>query len=64
MMKLLNRTMFGFASQAFDVAVIGGGPGGIFIINKATLLPSRLHSLASRLLVSKAEGHSEALALT
>jgi hypothetical protein len=29
MLRLFNRQSFGFANRAFDLAIIGGGPGGI-----------------------------------
>jgi len=30
MLKLFNRVGYGFSNKTYDVAVIGGGPGGNF----------------------------------
>ena len=43
MYKLFNRVAFNF-SKSYDVAVIGGGPGGKPLDIQDTWLPSRLHS--------------------
>lgn len=55
-----NNLVFRFATKAYDLAVIGGGPGG----NDCHLLkdmspPSRVHNLDSIPYVSKKEALSE-----
>ena len=43
MYKLFNRVAFNF-SKSYDVAVIGGGPGGKPLDIQDTWLPSRPHN--------------------
>ena len=42
MLKLFNRIGYGFSNKTYDVAVIGGGPGGNFQPIQVMQLPSRL----------------------
>lgn len=44
MFKLFNRISYGFSGKAYDLAVIGGGPGGKGSFIKDTSLLSRLPS--------------------
>lgn len=46
MLRLFNRNLYNFSNRSFDLAVIGGGPGGTASLTKATSLPSRLLSSA------------------
>ena len=42
MLKLFNKIGYGFSNKSFDVAIIGGGPGGILQSSQVMSLPSRL----------------------
>lgn len=47
MFRLFNRTAFGFSTKSFDLAIIGGGPGGTLPPTQDTSLPSRPRSWVS-----------------
>lgn len=60
-----NNLVYRFATKAYDLAVIGGGPGGTHHhLSKDTSLPSRLHNLDSIQSVSKKEALLEEPVLT
>ena len=63
MFKLFNRVSYNF-SKTYDLAVIGGGPGGINKHIQDTSLPSKPHNLDSTPSASKKEELSEELAST
>lgn len=55
-----NNLVYRFATKAYDLAVIGGGPGGTHHpLSQDTLLPSRVHNLDSIPSASKKEALSE-----
>ena len=58
MYKLFNRISYRF-SQSFDIAVIGGGPGGNPFFTQDTSQPSRQPNLDSTQSASKKEDPSE-----
>ena len=60
MFKIFNRVSYNF-SKSYDLAVIGGGPGGIYHFIQVMSLPSKLHNLDSIQFVSKKEDHLEVL---
>lgn len=41
----MSRVAYGFAGKSYDLAVIGGGPGGNSVLKQAMLLPSKPHNL-------------------
>jgi len=47
MFKLYNKIAYRFSNKTYDLAVIGGGPGGNFKSTKVMLLPSRQRSSIS-----------------
>jgi hypothetical protein len=41
MFRLFNRNLYAFSNKAYDLAIIGGGPGGTKYITQVMLLQSR-----------------------
>ena len=63
MFKLFNRISYRF-SQSFDIAVIGGGPGGNTFFTQDTSQPSKQPNSDSTQSASKKEDPSEELVST
>jgi hypothetical protein len=59
MLRLFNRQIYAFSNRAFDLAIIGGGPGGTYLDIQDMSLLLKPHNLDSILSASKREAHWE-----